>query len=67
MGMFVGILFLSSLGNKLEEDFYITDPYVDFNTALFATIMLIIFGGIAGFIPARRAAKIKPIEALNDK
>jgi len=29
--------------------------------------MLIIFGGIAGFIPARRAAKIKPIEALNDK
>ena len=67
MGMFAGILFLSSLGNKLEEDFYITDPYVDFNTALFATIMLIIFGGIAGFIPARRAAKIKPIEALNDK
>ena len=67
MGMFAGILFLSSLGNTLEEDFYITDPYVDFNTALFATIMLIIFGGIAGFIPARRAAKIKPIEALNDK
>jgi ABC-type antimicrobial peptide transport system permease subunit len=29
--------------------------------------MLIIFGGFAGFIPARRAAKIKPIEALNDK
>ena len=67
VGMFTGILFLSSLGNKLEEDFYIIDPYVDFNTALFATIMLIIFGGIAGFIPARRAAKIKPIEALNDK
>ena len=67
VGMFTGILFLSSLGNTLEEDFYITDPYVDFNTALFATIMLIIFGGIAGFIPARRAAKIKPIEALNDK
>ena len=67
MGMFAGILFLSSLGNKLEEDFYITDPYVDFNTALFATVMLIIFSGIAGFIPARRAAKIKPIEALNDK
>jgi len=67
IGMFTGILFLSSLGNALEEDFYITDPYVNFNTALFATIMLIVFGGIAGFIPARRAAKIKPIEALNDK
>ena len=64
MGMFAGILFLSSLGNKLEEDFYITDPYVDFNTALFATIMLIIFGGIAGFIPARRAAKLDPAVSL---
>ena len=51
----------------IRDSFYITDPYVDFNTALFATVMLIIFGGIAGFIPARRAAKIKPIEALNDK
>jgi ABC-type antimicrobial peptide transport system permease subunit len=29
--------------------------------------MLIIFGAIAGYIPARRASKIKPIEALNDK
>jgi len=67
IGLFIGVMFLSSLGNALEEDFYITDPYVDLNTALFATFMLIVFGGIAGFIPARRAAKIKPIEALNDK
>ena len=54
-------------GIALEEDFYILDPYVDLNTGIFATFMLIVFGGIAGFIPARRAAKIKPIEALNDK
>ena len=67
IGLFTGVLFLSSLGNALEEDFYILDPYVDLNTGIFATIMLIVFGGIAGFIPARRAAKIKPIEALNDK
>ena len=67
IGLFIGVMFLSSLGNALEEDFYITDPYVDLNTGIFATFMLIVFGGIAGFIPARRAAKIKPIEALNDK
>ena len=67
IGLFIGVLFLSSLGNALEEDFYILDPYVDLNTGIFATFMLIVFGGIAGFIPARRAAKIKPIEALNDK
>ena len=66
-GLFAGVVFLSSLGNTLKEDFYITDPYVDLNTALMATIMLIIFGAIAGYIPARRASKIKPIVALNDK
>ena len=65
--MFVGVGILSSLGDTLEKDYYITDPYVDLNTAVTATIMLIIFGAIAGYIPARRASKIKPIEALNDK
>jgi putative ABC transport system permease protein len=51
----------------LREEFYITDPYVDLNTAILATIMLISFGAIAGYIPAKRASKIKPIEALKDK
>ena len=58
---------LKLVGNTLEEDYYITDPYVDLNTAIFATFLLIIFGAFAGYIPAKRAAKIKPIEALTDK
>lgn len=67
IGLFIGVVFLSSLGDTLKKEFYITDPYVDLNTAILATIMLIIFGAIAGYIPAKRAAKIKPIIALNDK
>ena len=66
-GLFTGVVFLSALGDTLREEFYITDPYVDLNTAILATIMLISFGAIAGYIPAKRASKIKPIEALNDK
>jgi putative ABC transport system permease protein len=32
-----------------------------------ATIVLIIFGAVAGYIPAKRAARIKPIVALRDE
>jgi putative ABC transport system permease protein len=67
IGLFMGVMLLSSIGDSLEEDFYIIDPYVDLYTALLATLMLIVFGGIAGFIPAKKASNIKPIEALNDK
>lgn len=66
IGMMIGIGILSSLGEKLK-DFFITNPNINLGTAIFATIVLIIFGGIAGYIPARRAARIKPIVALRDE
>ncbi len=66
IGMMIGIAILSSLGEKLK-DFFITNPSINIGTAIFATIILIVFGGLAGYIPARRAARIKPIVALRDE
>ncbi|MBL4668940.1 MAG: ABC transporter permease [Flavobacteriales bacterium] len=66
IGLFSGIFLLNSLGDTLE-DYFIKNPYIDMGTAIFATILLIIFGGIAGYVPARRAARIKPIVALRDE
>ena len=40
------------------------DPTVDLNIALFATLILIVAGVIAGYIPARKAVSISPIEAM---
>jgi putative ABC transport system permease protein len=66
-GMLVGIAILRSIGNKLQEDYFIMDPSINTGLALFATILLIICGSLAGYVPAKRAANIKPIVALNDE
>lgn len=66
IGMIIGIAILNSMGDKLKDRF-ITDPYIDMPIAIGATVLLIIFGAIAGYIPAKRAARIKPIVALRDE
>ncbi|RTE55005.1 ABC transporter permease [Arenibacter aquaticus] len=66
VGMMIGVAVLGSLGEKLK-DYFITNPYIDMVMAVSATLVLILFGAIAGYIPAKRAADIKPIEALRDE
>ncbi|UOB18970.1 ABC transporter permease [Abyssalbus ytuae] len=66
IGLFLGIGTLSLIGNKLK-DYFITNPEVGLGTVIFATVLLIFFGVIAGYVPARRAARIKPIVALRDE
>jgi putative ABC transport system permease protein len=50
------------LGNA--EDMPIKNPQVDFNMALTALGILIVSGAFAGLIPALRAIKVRPIDAL---
>lgn len=66
LGMVGGIILLNSLDTGLM-DYFITRPGVNFSLAITATIVLIVFGVIAGYIPAKRAAQIKPIVALRDE
>ena len=66
IGLFTGIALLNFIGDKLEEQYFITDPFIDLLTGIFATVILIAFGAFAGYLPAQRAARIKPIEALRD-
>ena len=65
-GMIIGVITLNSLDSSLQE-YFITRPQVSLNIAFVATLVLIIFGVIAGYIPAKRAAQIKPIVALRDE
>jgi putative ABC transport system permease protein len=43
---------------------YFTRPEVDLGIALIATVILVISGAFAGLVPALKAARIKPVEAL---
>jgi putative ABC transport system permease protein len=63
-GLSLGTYILSFIGNSLEEQYFIKDPSVSPGIVIGATIILIFSGLIAGYLPAKRAAKIKPIEAL---
>jgi putative ABC transport system permease protein len=66
IGIIIAIFTLSRIGSNLE-DYFITNPQVNIATILWATFILIFVGALAGFIPAKRAARIKPVEALNDE
>jgi len=43
------------------------NPSVDFTKAVSALAILIVSGALAGLIPAQRAVKLKPIDALRDE
>ena len=63
LGLFAGVGLLELISPMVDNDF-IKSPQVDFKTAIITVTILIIAGVFAGFIPARRAAHIRPIEAL---
>ena len=66
VGLLFGVTLLELVAPSLEK-YFITDPSVS-NTMVFtATITLIISGIIAGYLPAKRASKIKPIVAIRNE
>jgi putative ABC transport system permease protein len=63
-GLVLGIGLLELLSSAIGEGEMFTNPTVDISVALKALIILIISGAFAGFIPARKAVSVKPVEAL---
>jgi putative ABC transport system permease protein len=67
LGLLLGIGLLELVSNHLPDSQFFRNPGVDFNIAIGAAVMVVIAGVIAGFVPARKAARINPIEALRDE
>ncbi len=66
IGVGIGVLTLALIGDNLEK-YFIKEPSVGWGLIVFAFLSLVISGLVAGFVPAYRASKIKPIEALRSE
>ncbi len=61
----IGVIELANVVG-VEGDFF-KHPEVDLQVALYATILLIVAGALAGLFPSMRAARIEPVIALRDE
>ena len=73
IGMLLGVVFCEwmdkTVGNQtmdvgIFQTKYFVDPTVNISTCLIATVIIVLAGALAGFVPARKAVKVKPIDAL---
>ncbi len=68
IGMITGFLLIYGINyllvsNDVELE-YFRNPEVDFMTILYALILLVVSGGLAGLIPAMQAVRINPVIAM---
>ena len=64
IGIILGVICTESLNYYFGDVEFLTDLSVDLSLAFKVTGVLIVAGALAGFFPALRALKIKPVEAL---
>ena len=66
-GLVLGVILLEVIAKVMPASDFFRNPGVNFNVAIGATIMIVIAGAIAGYIPAKKAANIQPVVALHDE
>jgi len=67
IGLVLGVGVLELISKKMPSSDFFKNPEADFSLAVGATILLIVAGAIAGFVPAMKAAKVRPVDALRDE
>lgn len=67
VGLVLGVGLLELVSASIPTIDFFKNPEVDFNVAIGATFIMIIAGAVAGFVPARKAAAVKPVVALRDE
>ena len=65
-GLVAGVGVVELVAERTADTPFLRSPSVDLRMALVATGLIVVAGAIAGFVPARRAARVNPIVALRD-
>lgn len=63
-GMLFAMGLIAIVGPNIKSDAF-ANPSVELSTIIIATVILVVAGVLAGLIPAIKAAKVRPIVALN--
>jgi putative ABC transport system permease protein len=64
VGLMTGVGFIELVARYMPPNDFVRQPYVDVRVAVVATLVLIVAGGMAGLVPAWRAARVKPVVAM---
>ena len=67
LGLVIGVGLLELISKSLPAVDYFANPEINMNVALIATGLLVAAGAVAGYVPARKAAAVKPVIALRDE
>lgn len=66
LGLSAGVVVLGGLSKYVHTEM-IDNPSINIGTGIAAAVGLVIAGALAGFVPAKSAANVNPIETLRDQ
>ncbi len=67
IGLVAGVFVLELVGSLIGQQQMFDRPEVNFTVAIVTLVIMVFAGALAGFFPALRAARIKPVVALRDQ
>ncbi|MEO8548390.1 MAG: ABC transporter permease [Kofleriaceae bacterium] len=66
LGLSAGVVVLGAMSKFVHTEM-IQNPSINISTGIAAAIGLVIAGALAGFVPAKSAAQVNPIQTLRDQ
>ncbi|MEZ4400497.1 MAG: ABC transporter permease [Kofleriaceae bacterium] len=67
LGLIAGVGALTLISKVVPDNDFFGEPQIDLRLALYANVVLVVAGAVAGFFPAYQAARVSPIEAMKDR